>query len=362
MRLSHFLSTLPMASLFFLRQRLLDLLNREKGASLTSAEVHTRLAKPKPSLKTVKRALESLSGPGGPVVKENAGQGKRTGWKIGKHSLSLALQPTEAMTLYAIFEHADRFGMQLHTQDLDELRDYVVQVMKGHSLARPDLRDRVTSATRFQLLQPGRYDPNHLTRIQVAIRDAQPLRVVYRTREPGEILCVYHLKPLALAYQDSNIYLSAYVKEEQWPEGYEPGERRAKYCSNGPNSLCGLMLHRIVEVSSSPWVIEDPDGYDLHSLEVQKHLVSIYSGEPVQLRLRLSPNLHNRLSENPLCKEQQLSLMDDGRWELTCSMHDTQGLRLFLMSNVADIEVCEPASLRTYVKNSLAKAVALYAD
>ena len=355
-----------MTTFFLLRQRVVELLNRAKGGALTSAEVHAKLAQEMlqdepPAPRTVKRMLDTLAAPGGPVVKENAGQGRRTRWRIRRHSLSLALQPTEAMTLHAIFEHADRFGLRLHTQELDDLRDYIVQAMKGHGPARPDLRDRVTSATRFQLLHPGRYDPEHLTRIQVAIRGQQPLKVSYRTREPGEVLCVYHLKPLALAYQDSNIYLSAYVQEEEWPEGYTPGTRRAKYGSNGPNTLCGLMLHRIVEVSDSSRNIPDPVGYDLHSLEVQKHLVSIYSDEPVQLRLRLGPVMHTRLTENALCENQRILPVGDARWELTCRIHDTQGLRLFLMSNAAEIEVCEPASLRAYVKDSLAKAVALYA-
>jgi hypothetical protein len=42
------------------------------------------------------------------------------------------------------------------------------------------------------------------------------LKVVCRPRDPLAALCTYRLKPLALAWQYSNIYLRALVVTEEW--------------------------------------------------------------------------------------------------------------------------------------------------
>jgi predicted DNA-binding transcriptional regulator YafY len=70
--------------------------------------------------------------------------------------------------------------------------------------------------------------------------------------------------------------------------------------------------------------------------------------------------LYNRLWENPLAEDQELQQESDGWWKLTCSIQDSQGLRLFLLGNAADIEVKKPANLRTHVRDTLQSALTLY--
>ncbi|WP_434605090.1 WYL domain-containing protein [Pseudomonas sp. Z4-7] len=45
------------------------------------------------------------------------------------------------------------------------------------------------------------------------------------------------------------------------------------------------------------------------------------------------------------------------RWLLRCELPDTQELRLFLMSNAADVKVVSPAPLRCHVREQLETAV-----
>jgi predicted DNA-binding transcriptional regulator YafY len=280
-------------------------------------------------------------------------------WKAVGRSHSLVLSPTDAMSLTAVFQHAERFGLQLATDELKGLREYAELVMQDGAERKLDYTKRLTSGTRFTLLQPGQYNPEHLKRVQRAILDGSPLEVGYRPRDVGGVECTYQLTPLGLSYQDSNIYLSAYIVEEDWPgEAPDPGLPRGKYSSNGPNKLCALMLHRITQVGPGKRNPIEPEGYDIHSDEAQKDLVSIHS--PPQLtRLRLSDNLYNRLSENPLDINQTLAPYGDS-WLLTCEIRDTQGLRLFLMANAADIEVLEPQALRDHVHKLLSAAVKNY--
>lgn len=283
-------------------------------------------------------------------------------WKAIGRSHSLVLSPENAMSLTAIFQHAERFGLQSATDELKGLREYAEQIMQDGCERKLDYSKRITSGTRFTVLLPGKHNPEHLERLQTAIMKNSSLEVGYLPRDADGVECVYQLKPLGLSHQDSNIYLSAYVVEEKWL-GKEPDPElpRGKYSSNGPNKLCALMLHRITKVEPANWRcgdINDPEGYDVHSDEAQKDLVSVYT--PPQLtRLRLSDNLYNRLAENPLEKDQTLEPCGN-KWLLTCKTRDSQGLRLFLMSNAADIEVLEPIALREHIHEMLIAAVETY--
>ena len=119
------------------------------------------------------------------------------------------------------------------------------------------------------------------------------------------------------------------------------------------------MLHRMVDVRVARDAIQEPEGYDVRSIEVQRDLISVHANETIELVLRLKENLHNRLTENALAANQQV-VRDGNRWLLRCELLDTQGLRLFLMSNAADVEVVSPLHLRCHVREQLEIALAQY--
>lgn len=135
----------------------------------------------------------------------------------------------------------------------------------------------------------------------------------------------------------------------------QPGKFEGK-----PNTLCALALHRIDNVEEYWQEIADPTGYDINSAAARKELMTLYSDTPVELRLRISLYLYTRLTENPLCDNQVIEPAGDNWWHLTCSIQDSQGLRLFLLSNAAYIKVISPSDVRVYVQGRLQQAVALY--
>jgi predicted DNA-binding transcriptional regulator YafY len=330
--------------------------------------IHKRLcaelALEKHILKTTQRDLEALERIGEVrQVKLDSDQ-RANFWVWLGPTLDLTLLPTEAMTVSAILDHASRFGLQAPAQVIKKLRSHVEKVMGRAPFRKLDWSKRITTGTRFTVLKSGQSDPAHVAKIQDALVFNQPLKVTYLPRDAGGVECVYHLKPLALSYQDSNIYLSAYVLEEEWPKGRqpEPGARRGKYSSNGPETLCALMLHRVVAIADSSRYIPDPANFDVNSLEAQRHLMTIHGDEPVVLKLRLGANLQNRLTENPLAEGQILKPLADGKWELQCSLLDTQGLRLFLLGNADEIEVLAPPVIRAHVRDAVRRAAGFYAD
>lgn len=346
------------------RKALLGILQRERGSLLTE-ELQAQLTQwmeQIPHLKTTLRDLQILASEGLITGEKPVGQ-KSYRWKLRKARLDLVLTPSESMTLAAILQHAERFGFKVVTDQLVELRDYALRIISRNS--KHDLigQGRITTGTRFMTLLPGAYDPAHLELIQAAMLDGQTLRVVYKPRDAGDLQCTYILRPLALSFQDSNIYLSAYVESEQWPDGKTPklDAPRGKYSSNGPGKQCVLMLHRMVSVRSHWQDTPEPEGYSVGAFVVQRDLNTIHDEAPVELRLRLKPNLLNRLTENQLSETQRIEHTSFGAI-LTCPIQDTQGLRLFLLSNADEIEVLEPHHLRDHIKNTLRRALEMYAS
>lgn len=113
---------------------------QRSGTSMKTADIHTALCKWFDDFslhgKTTLRDLEALTETELVAVGEKGPDKKAKYWKSGRESFDLTLSPTEAMTLAAIFEHAQRFGFNAHTEQLGELREYAASEMTKHS-ARP---------------------------------------------------------------------------------------------------------------------------------------------------------------------------------------------------------------------------------
>ena len=349
-----------------LRRKLLRTLLQQANGVQTTEALHEDMQKGfgNYSIRTTRRDLEALaSGPQFVKPAQGPKPAKRY-WELGRGSLDLALSPADSMTLTAIFQHADRFGFRIKSDELIKLRHYAETEVWARCERNLVAQGRITSGTRFMVLAPGDYDSDHLTTIQQAMVNGDSLNVVYRPRDAAGVeTCAYWLKPLALSYQDSNIYLSALVVDETWPEGQEPpvNAPRGKYSSNGRGKTCVLMLHRMVSVQSNWQKIPEPAGYDVHAIDVQKDLMTLHGDDAIDLQVRLSDNLHNRLSENPLNADQVI-VPNGNAWILTCRLHDSQGLRLFLLSNAADIQVLSPAPLREHIRRVLQEAIDQYRD
>lgn len=348
------------------RKVLLGIL-REKGGSMTTEKIVETLEfrELNPGYqRRVRRDLEELER-AGMVVRETRDQsksGRSITWKLGRGSFDLALTPEESLTLTALFVHGERFGIWVKSEQLLKLREYASGEISRGSSWRLISAGRITSDTRFTVLKPGVFNPSHLKTIQAAMINGDSLKIRYRPRGAGPVECTYLLRPLALAYQDSNIYLSTFVARETW-HGEEPaeGSPRGKYSSNGPGQMAALMLHRMVEVSLALESVAEPSDYDVRSAEAQRDLMTIHSAGPIDLVLRLTESLSNRLAENALADDQQID-PDGDRWLLRCSVQDSQGLRLFLLSNAPHIEVIAPLGLRKHIHSELKVALSQYED
>lgn len=349
------------------RRKVLLSILRQNGGPMTTEKIFETLEMREldPGYqKRVRRDLEELERAGSVVkLPPHPTKNERSiSWRLGRGSFDLALTPEESLTLTALFTHGERFGLWVNSEQLLKLREYASGEISRGSAWRLIAAGRITSDTRFTVLKPGVYNPSHLKKIQAAMINGDSLKIRYRPRGTGPAECTYLLRPLALAYQDSNIYLSTLVARETW-HGEEPAEGtpRGKYSSNGSGQMAALMLHRMVDVSLTRESVAEPPDYDVRSIEAQRDLMTVHSAQPVDLVLHLTESLRNRLTENALTDYQKIE-PDGDRWVLRCSVPDSQGLRLFLLSNAPHIEVVAPLHLRQHIHSELKAALSQYED
>lgn len=293
-----------------------------------------------PSERTIQRDLGDLELKYPHVHSRPKNGGKAKLWWAEKSLSRLSMLPTDAMNLVMIMDHAARFGMEAQVQKLTPIREYAKSLLKGNRPAQ-DCSGKIISNTRFVTLAPSTVNPEVLEVIQQALLDDSTVKAEYLkrgAREPKDL----HLKPLGLSYQDSNIYLSCIFKG--LPQG----------------SIAALPLHRFLSVRTTFEDLLAPKDYDINSVAAQKSLVSLKTDSPVQLKLRVSHTLCERLLENPLTSDQQLEDTSDGWWLMTGNAHLSQGLDLWLLSQGEHLEVLEPIELREQIAATASRMAMLY--
>lgn len=314
----------------------------DKENAISIHTIHQRVASQGPdvSIKTIQRDMIELERKY-PQVRHKP-KGKAKLWWAEKSLSHLYMLPTDAMNLVMIMNHASRFGMAAQVQKLAPLRDYATSLLKGNRPAQ-DCSGKVISNTRFIVLEPSQVNPEVLEEIQQALLDGASVEALYLKRgasEPRQL----HLKPLGLSYQDSNIYLSCIFK------GLPKGQ------------VAALPLHRFHSAKATWHNLEVPDDFDINSNEARRSLISQRSEHPARLKLRISQALYERLDENALTTDQQLQATADGWWLMTGSLHLSQGLDLWLLSQGEHLEVLEPIDLREQIATSAKRMAALYAE
>ena len=325
----------------FRQDLILGILPGKENALATTA-VHERVARQglNVDLRTIQRDLKALKKKY-PHVRSRKDGSSRFWW--AEKSLSrLSMLPTDAMNLVMIMNHATRFGMAAQVERLSPLRNYAISLLKG-SRPTQDVSGKITSNTRFITLQPSVVKPEVLGVIQQALLEGMSVEAFYQKRgadEPKRL----QLKPLGLSYQDSNIYLSCVFKG--LPQG----------------SIAALPLHRFKTARTMLEDIVSPDDYDINSVPALQSLVGLRTDHPVQIQLRVSQTLSERLQENPLTDDQTLEPETTEWWLMSGSIHLSQGLDLWLLSQGEHLEVLEPTALRTQIAASAKRMAALYTE
>ena len=117
-------------------------------------------------------------------------------------------------------------------------------------------------------------------------------------------------------------------------------------------------LHRFKEATICYETVKIPKGFSLDQY-VQDGALQFGSPAPIDLVLKIAPEMARYLTEAPLSKNQKIQANDDGH-TLTASVKDTWQLRWWLLSQGASVEVVAPMALRQAIAKTLSQAAKLY--
>ncbi len=312
-----------------------------KSQAMDTATIYERLQGQgiKVSFRTLQRDLKRLAADYPHIRSEDRGSSHH--WWAERELSRLSLLPSDALNLTMIMDHAIRFGMQAQVEKLATLRNYARALLKD---ARPseDWSKKVMSTTRSIVLRPSTIDPDVLATLQHALLYDYAVEATYCKRI-GDTPVVQRLKPLGLSFQDSTIYLSSIFA------GQEPGTEPS-----------ALPLHRFVSIRTVADDIPAPEGYDINSVTACRSLLGLQSEAPVALKLRISKELYECLTENPLTEDQHLSVESTETWIMSGTLFLSQGLTLWLLGQGDKLEVLAPAALREGIATTAIRMATRY--
>lgn len=191
-------------------------------------------------------------------------------------------------------------------------------------------------------LNPPRLPPaNVLAELSEALLNDRQLQLQYcKPGQPESAAYVVH--PLGLLLRGQSVYLVAQSDADR------SGAARH------------FALHRIESASMLPKASAVPPGLDMTSVMAHSagHFGTAMDAEAIELCLHCDAALAGLLEEAPLCVEQSITRLDEGRYEVSARLSPSWELRWWLLSHIAELEVVGPVSLRDDIRRTLEAAAA----
>lgn len=243
-----------------------------------------------------------------------------------------------ALSIVTLYEHAQHL---LHHAALSDLKPIYLRakdiLRKNHSLEHRWVGKVVHGSQHVQLRQ-AKISPDILHSIQTALLEGTQIRAMYRSRL-SKATKTMDLNPLALAYQESSVYLICKLESDE--------------------IIRKLPLHRFdaVQVLESRQV-SVPDHFVAAEHLQRTHIES----GTVRLKMRINNALRERLdeSETPFTETQVLTPLEDGYWLIEFDYEYTQGLEWWILGHGAAVEVLEPLKLREKIKRCVGDMARIY--
>lgn len=169
-----------------------------------------------------------------------------------------------------------------------------------------------------------------------AVINETQCEIVYKARnwKQSEKVVIH---PLGLVYRAPNTYVIATIDDRE-------GVRQ-------------LALQRIEAAARLDKEICTPNGFNLDAYIAEGEMKVLLSKEKLELHLRCDKPMLNHVLESPLADDQNIIVDTDQYFEVRCTMHDSQDLRWWLISQSAYLTVLAPESLRKEVMKTLQSAV-----
>jgi len=295
------------------------------------------------SLRTVQRDLVSLSEIYALEVNDKNPRDYGWRWKKGARINIHEMGTPEALALNMAKLHLAPLLPKITFEALEPLFEAAETWLDKK--AKPNNKNPKNWINKIRVVQPAQsfIAPNINDGVQEniyhALMDDKKIFVSYQSIDNAEPK-KYELNPLGLIVRGSIYYLVATAKEYTQVTLYA--------------------LHRFLSVENLQKNIKIPVGFDLD--DAIRNGLGDFSSEPQQitLKIRCDEYLSVYLKETPLSKDQIIQPDSDGKSLITATVNETWQLNLWLKSQGARLEVCEPIAMRESFKAELKKSLSLY--
>lgn len=294
--------------------------------------------------RTLERHLQKLRGLPEFGYLKCVEDGRTKRWWLDKSVSELMLPHETALSLMMLIDHARPLCATILLEDLEPLYQHARRIVEqGYKDSVGDWARKFVSNSRFQQLLPAEIRPEVLSHLKDAVVTNRKVGVLYRSRSSHRDQEAV-INPLGMSFQDGNLYLACTFDGDS--------ERKVR----------ALPLQRFKRVDPPKGAAhaEVPAGFDMSKAVRGKSFITSEDAPPIELRLRLDKPMFERLSENALTAEQVLEPGADGRGTLECRIVESQGLKLWILSQGDSIEVLAPQALRDEVGEKARRMAALY--
>lgn len=325
---------------------ILTLLPRRQSDAISTGELFEKSqgAGFKISKRTLERHLENLHDSAEFRHLHRIKEGKTNKWWLDKLVSELMLSHETALSLMMLIDHARPLCGRVLLQDLEDLYEHVKRIVEcGFRDSVADWAKKFVSNSRFQQLLPAQIAPEVLTHLKDALVTNRKVQVLYHSRSSGrdqELL----INPLGLSFQDGNLYLAC------------------TFDNDSKRVIRALPLQRFKRVDPPRGAqhADIPPGFDMRQVVRSTSFISAEDAPPIMLHLRLEKSMFERLSENALSADQVLEPVEGGGGRMKCSIVESQGLKLWLLSQGDSLEVLAPQALRDEIAQTVQRMAALY--
>ncbi len=241
---------------------------------------------------------------------------------------------SELHSLLTIHELIDQLEPGLLKAELTPLRQRIENILASREIKTGELVKRV----QFINIGMRLCCPLQFKLVAEAVMDRRKLKIGYHSRSTNRISS-RTVSPQRMVYYRGNWYLAVFCHTR--------------------NGLRTLALDRIQQIQTTNQTAAEISDRELNS-QFNKSF-GIFSGDGAQTAtLRFTADRARWVAEEKWHPDQKTQWLKDGSFEMTIPYSDHRELLLEIMKYGPDVEIIEPESLRTEIKNRLRQALKKY--
>ena len=277
--------------------------------------------------RTVYRDLEALQAAGFPFYNEQIGKTSR--WLLmdsAKRQIPIPLDLTELMALYF---SRDMMKMLKNTIFYDSL-ETLFQKIK--STLPPEFLTYLSRIESSLTVHPKPYKPygeyrDIIDRVNEAVLQKHCIRIDYFSMHRKELVS-RTIAPYKIWFFDGSFYIIGYCRLRK--------------------DVRIFALDRIRNLETTQETFEIPESFDMDVF--MKSSFGVFHGEPVQVKVRFSPDIAGYITEKIWHDSQIIEHEKDGSILFTAEVAGTDEIKFWILNWGSKAEVLAPESLRNEIR------------